>query len=213
MQITFANRYSTFLFIAAWLFSMAACEEKTTGADTEAVSADTVLQTLTENQRALIFPLNANLSELPLDFSQLHGQFFGERAQFYIIKRPNMNLFGSPVEQVTLYFIDSVLAKSSYRLETNISNRLINSLGRFSIKALNDSNSVTMKTAKVVTKVNGWYRLNPDLNQYQLSWKRREYNIYMKVHKPRIDDPVVDFIEEINYYRNALDDLENHLGE
>lgn len=124
-----------------------------------------------------------------------------------------MNLFGSPVEQVTLYFIDSVLAKSSYRLESNISNRLINSLGKFSIKALNDSNSVMMKTAKVVTKENGWYRLNPDLNQYQLSWKRREYNIYMKVHKPRIDDHAIDFIEEVNYYKDALSDLENFIGE
>jgi hypothetical protein len=157
-----------------------------------------------------VFPLNANLDELPVDFSQLHGKFFGERAHFYIIKRPNMDLFGSPVEQVTLYFIDSVLAKSSYRLESNISNRLINSLGKFSIKALNDSNSVMMKTAKVVTKENGWYRLNPDLSQYQLSWKRREYNIYMKVRKKTPDEPVIDFIEEVNYYRDALRAIEEY---
>ena len=121
-----------------------------------------------------------------------------------------MNLFGSPVKQVTLYFIDSVLAKSSYRLENNISNRLINSLGKFSIKALNDSNSFKMKTEKVVTKENGWYRLNPELDQYQLSWKRREYNIYMKVHRPMINEEAIDFIEEVNYYKDALRYIEDY---
>ncbi len=192
--------------------SIISCDEKAPVSDKSKEISDSIKSTIKDNQRALVFPLNASLDDLPLDFSQLHGEFFSERAHFYIVKRPNMNLFGSPVEQVTLYFIDSVLAKSSYRLETNISNRLINSLGKFSIRALNDSNSVMMKTAKVVTKENGWYRLNPDLNQYQLSWKRREYNIYMKVHRPRIDEPVVDFIEEVNYYRDALSDLENFAG-
>ncbi|MEQ9300529.1 MAG: hypothetical protein RIF33_18295 [Cyclobacteriaceae bacterium] len=195
------------------LISFISCDEKTANSDKSKEISDSIKSTINDNQRALIFPLNANLDELPLDFSQLHGEFFSERAHFYILKRPNMNLFGSPVEQVTLYFIDSVLAKSSYRLESNISNRLINSLGKFSIRALNDSNSVMMKTAKVVTKENGWYRLNPDLSQYQLSWKRREYNIYMKVHRPYIDEPVVDFIEEVNYYKDALSDLENFAGE
>ncbi|MEM8894677.1 MAG: hypothetical protein AAGC88_08875 [Bacteroidota bacterium] len=197
-------------FLLIGLVAFQSCSEKASPSEQSQSKSDSLKQTLTENQRALVFPLNAELEDLPLDFSQLHGEFFDERAHFYILKKPNMNLFGSPVEQVTLYFIDSVLAKSSYRLETNISNRLINSLGKFSIKALNDSNSVKMKTAKVVTKENGWYRLNPDLDQYQLSWKRREYNIYMKVHKPRIDEEAIDFIEEVNYYKNALRYIEDY---
>jgi len=208
--VSFTNKLIILVFSSAISFGFTACTEKTDPTAKELSKSDSLKQTLNENQRALVFPLNAPLEELPLDFSQLHGEFFDERAHFYILKKPNMNLFGSPVEQITLYFIDSVLAKSSYRLEQNISNRLINSLGKFSIKALNDSNSVKMKRAQVVTKENGWYRLNPELDQYQLSWKRREYNIYMKVHKPSVKEEAIDFIEEVNYYKDALRYIEDY---
>lgn len=200
--------YSAFLLVLLTVVQFA-CKDDAKESVSSSNNSDSLSLKAESAQKEVIFSLNAPLENFNLDQRFLHGTFYNDRAHYYIIKRPNMNIFGSQVDEVTLYFVDSVLARTSYTVHDNISNRMINSLGKFKIKALNDSTRIRLKEEKVVTRENGWYRLNPNLDFYQLIWNRKESDIMFKVHKPEKGELAFSFIEEMNYYKDAIQYIDN----
>lgn len=152
------------------------------------------------------------MDSLPINEKDLFGHFYNRRAHFYKVKEPNANIFGAIADDLTLYFIDSTLARVKYGLHDNIANRLINALGNFKITPLNDTTYQMIQRDSVVTRRNGWIRLNPALTHYELRWKRQEYSIVLKVQNSHQENGAIEYIEEIDLYKEALKSVEHSLG-
>jgi hypothetical protein len=103
----------------------------------------------------------------------LFGRFFNDRAEFFVIKEPNMKILGSSVRAMTLYYIDGVLCKTKYELVENIAPQLINAYGKFSIMGRDSINSNLLRHEAVLVGDKAKH-LNPGLDNYNMVWNRND---------------------------------------
>ncbi len=114
-----------------------------------------------------------SLSEAQLE-ENLFGRFFNDRAEFFIIKNPKMKIFGSPVQSMTLYYIDGVLCKTKYNLDQNIAPQLINAYGKFRIQGRDSVNTLILHSEKVLVGTQAAKHMNEKLNHYEMLWRRND---------------------------------------
>jgi len=141
--------------------------------------------------------------EITISDDHLYGKFFGDRAEFYIVENPELFVSSSPVDRLTLYFIDSVLCKKKYELTQDINPELIKSYGGFKFKALNEATKIKSKKEKIVLKSDGGSYINSHLTHYQMRWNESEVALKYIV---RTDSSIAQYhlIEELNAYKKLF---------
>ncbi|WP_421890971.1 hypothetical protein [Marinoscillum sp.] len=140
----------------------------------------------------------------------LYGKFFGDRAEFYIVENPELYVSNAQVNRLTLYFIDGMLCKKKYDLESDISQELMKSYGSFKFKALNDSTRHISKSEKIVLKTNGRARINEHLNRFQMKWDKEEVLIRYLIFKDSAQAEI-QLVEELSAYKYLLDQAEANI--
>jgi hypothetical protein len=109
------------------------------------------------NKSTIDFSLATNIESIDLSQFDLYGKFFNDRIEFYMSNNTRTNILNANVEQITLYFIDGVQAKTKYILSDNISSHLINTKGKFKFQALNWKNKALTKNENIIYKENQKY--------------------------------------------------------
>jgi len=149
-------------------------------------------------------------SQVNVAEEHLYGKFFGDRAEFYIVENPELYVSNSQVNRLTLYFIDGMLCKKKYDLESDISQELMKSYGSFKFKALNDSTRDISKSEKIVLKTNGSARINEHLNRFQMKWDQEEVLIKYLIFKDSAQAEI-QLVEELSAYKYLLDQAEANI--
>jgi hypothetical protein len=137
----------------------------------------------------------------------LFGKFFQERAEFYIIEKPNKTIYNHPVKTITLYFLDGTLSKTKYELDADISDDLIESYGAFTIKGYDTITRNLFKREKIIDNVNNKKILNKNLINYQLKWELPSKFIYTRVDKSG-SKRRYEYIESIKNYDSKFRGVE-----
>lgn len=86
-------------------------------------------------------------------YRNLYGSCFNEREKYCVIERPSNELMGTKIFRASLYYFDDKLYKVRYLLSSDVSYKLINSLPRFSIKALSHESTRCLKNEPPVLRL------------------------------------------------------------
>lgn len=137
------------------------------------------------------------------------GEFFDHRLKFYKVDRPDMDICGSQVKELMLYFIDSSLVRLRYDVGHNVSNQLLDSLGLSRFKPLDSLSKELLRSKKVYDRIRR--RLNGRLANYELVWRKGN-----AVNRFRVNRNMTDstgsylFYTEMTGYKKKLRELEIH---
>lgn len=143
------------------------------------------------------------LSNIAISDHDLHGKFFSDRAEFYVIENPELYVSNTEVEELTLYFIDSTLCKKKYKLADDISAELMKSYGAFKFTPLNRHTKELSKTESIVLKTASGIRINKKLNRYQMKWDEREVLIKYRLSRDSTEIEIY-LEEELGAYKHLL---------
>ncbi len=154
-------------------------------------------------------PLASNFTDLPLAGARNIGEFFDHRLVFYKVNRPGINICGSKVNALVLYFIDSTLVRLRYEVDRNVSNQLLDSLGLSRFKPLDSLSKHLLGKRKVYNKIKR--QLDSRLSNYELVWRKGN-----AVTRFRVTNGTVDslghflFYTEMKGYKRKARELETH---
>lgn len=139
----------------------------------------------------------------------LFGKFFCDRAEFYIIKNPQNNVFSAKANSIVLYYLDQQLRQTKYILSNDIVAQLVNSLGNFSITGLDKRNSKIIMARRVVTKKGQRWEFNEELDNYELEWTYGDKQIKYRVSPHNFEGPYV-YLEKVKDYEKEFKALEHY---
>ena len=154
--------------------------------------------------------LGTPLNDISLSDQYLYGDFFEERASFYIIEQPELFLSDAEVLRLTLYFIDGVLCKKKFVLNKDISTSLIKSYGGFKFLPLNLQSKTVSKKDKIIVKTEAGHHLNEQINKYQLKWDKNDTAIKYRFKSDSLEVRIT-LEEELSAYRQLLKMAEKKL--
>ncbi len=129
------------------------------------------------------FQINEKLENLDLKAFSHFGEFYTEDFSIYRLNRIDYLAEAHFIDDINLFFIDSVLVKVQAFLRVDRTNDFLGKYGRAKIYVSDYSNKKLLETESVLTKVNGKTRINEKLNQYTLKWVREELDISYQVNK------------------------------
>ena len=152
--------------------------------------------------------LTDNISALTLGGAQNIGEFYDRRLIFYRIDNPGMKIGNSKVRELVFYFVDSALVKLRYKIRDEVGNQLLDSLGLSAFSPLDDYAVKQIETHNVISKVNGHYKLNANLNNYELIWRRDGNVSKYKASMQADSSHTYYFYHEIDDYTQQLRLLE-----
>jgi len=135
------------------------------------------------------------------------GKFFHKNAEFFIIDNPKNRVYNSKVSSIRLYYLYEKLCQTKYFLEEDITNRLINKFGQFKITGFDFDNRDEIENGKIVSKINGEWRLREEFTNYRLSWEIGDKEILLRVNKYDPGEPYV-YIERVADYKDLFRSLE-----
>ncbi|HCX22856.1 MAG: hypothetical protein CMB80_29735 [Flammeovirgaceae bacterium] len=147
--------------------------------------------------------IGATREQMQVSQEHLYGKFFDERAEFYIVEKPELYVSDALVNRLTLYFIDGTLCKKKYELDTDISQELMKSYGGFRFKALNDTTYKLSREEKIVIKSDTGNVINDAFNRYQMRWEDDGVAIKYMVFKDTIAGQL-ELVEELLAYKELL---------
>ncbi len=151
--------------------------------------------------------LETNITEAQLRDFDLYGKFFDKRIQFYTLDNPNFSFSSSEVNFVSLCFIDSVLMRKRYSLESDISAVLIREFGNFTFRPTDSLSREALAAKKVSARNSGLYFGREKLINYQLKWKNETSTIIYKSY--RSDTTMkYEFLEEVTAYKPIFREIE-----
>jgi len=137
----------------------------------------------------------------------LYGKFFYDRAEYYIVDRPDNKLKGKEVLRATLYYFDGNLYKVKYLLADDLSNELINERRKFKIKALDQVSRDVLKRQVIVFKTDGKLLLNENLKSYELTWDDDQKQIKWRTSMEGTGD-YFEYTESLGDYKKKYRELE-----
>jgi hypothetical protein len=118
----------------------------------------------------------------------LFGKFFCDRAEFYINKNPQNQLYSSKTNSITLYYLDNELRQTKHALASDISTFLLRDLGSFRMTGFDTKNRELIRAGKVVIKTKNGVVLNSKLDNFELRWifddKEIKYRVNTKSTTP-----------------------------
>lgn len=199
-----------FLFLIILLSN---CENKESKTGTSPAVTQSNIVKLDGQQvpdRLLTLNSASNLDVLKGSVSgNLFGKFFCDRAEFYIIKNPQNNVFSARANSIVLYYLDQQLRQTKYILSDDIVTQLVNSLGNFSITGLDKKNSKIIQARQVVSKTEQGWEFNSELDNYELEWTYGDKQIKYIASPHHFEGPFV-YLEKVKDYEKEFKALERY---
>ncbi len=147
--------------------------------------------------------IGATREQMAVSKEHLHGKFFNDRAEFYIVENPELYVSDALVNKLTLYFIDGTLCKKKYELDTDIGPELMKSYGGFRFKALNDTTEKLSHKEQILVKDEAGNQINDHFNRYQMRWEDKGVAIKYVVFKDSLSGQL-ELVEELVHYKGLL---------
>ncbi len=129
------------------------------------------------------FQINEKLENLDMKGFKHFGEFYTDDFTIYRLGRIDYLAEAHFIDDINLFFIDSVLVKMQAFLRVDRTNDFLGKYGRAKIYVSDYSNKKLLERESVLTKVNGKTRINKNLSQYTLKWVREELDISYEVNK------------------------------
>jgi hypothetical protein len=105
----------------------------------------------------------------------LYGRFFYNRAEYYIVEMPTVNLMGSEVYRATLFYFDHELCKIKYWAARDLTPRIINGIKEFSIRGLDNDRRTILKSYPAIFKISDKsYILHPGVIDFEIKWQNND---------------------------------------
>lgn len=139
----------------------------------------------------------------------LFGKFFCDRAEFYIIKNPQNNVFSAKANSIVLYYLDQQLRQTKYALTKDIVTQLVNSLGSFSIVGLDNKNRDIVQSKRIVNKTRNGWTFNSQLDRYELEWTFGDKQIKYRVNPDNYEGQYI-YLEKAKDYEKEFKALEKY---
>lgn len=158
---------------------------------------------LTLNTEAKIEVMQGSVS------GNLFGKFFCDRAEFYIIKNPQNNIFSAKANSIVLYYLDQQLRQTKYALTKDIVTQLVSSLGSFSIVGLDNKNRKIVHSKRIVNKTKNGWTFNSQLDRYELEWTFGDKQIKYRVNPDNHEGQFV-YLEKTKDYEKEFKALEKY---
>lgn len=127
--------------------------------------------------------LNERIDDLDLRAFKHYGEFFTEDFTIYRLERLDYLAESYYIDDVNLYFIDSLLVKIQAFLREDRSSEFLGKYGRATISINNYRNKKLLEQENVLQRVNGKLRINENLDYYTLKWDRSDLDIEYIVNK------------------------------
>lgn len=127
--------------------------------------------------------LNENMANLDLSPFKHYGEFYTDDFTIYRLDRIDYLAESYYIEDINLYFIDSLLVKIQAFLREDKSSEFLSKYGRAKISINNYHNQKLLETESVLQRVNGRLRINSSLDYYKLKWDREALDIEYVVNK------------------------------
>ena len=143
--------------------------------------------------------LNQHMKDLDLRVFKHFGEFYTDDFTIYRLNRIDYLAESYFIDDINLYFIDSLLVKIQAYLRDDKSHEFLNRYGAAKIYINDYHNKKLLETEKVLIKENGKYRINENIDYYTLRWKREEADIEYVVNK-KADSTMTLAADDIRYF-------------
>jgi len=127
--------------------------------------------------------LNQNLVDLDLRAFKHYGEFYTDDFTIYRLDRIDFLAESYFIDDVNLYFIDSLLVKIQAFLREDRSTEFLTKYGKAKISINNYRNKKLLEQENVLQRVNGKLRINDNLDYYKLKWDKTDIDIEYVVNK------------------------------
>jgi hypothetical protein len=198
------------LFILAALLTIACA----TPPEKETVPIEVLLieEKPTENKKRIyadsLLQLNTSPVQEGFQLESHHfGDFFCDRASFYVIEEPANTFYSKEAASITLFYIDGALRQTKYLLKDDISADLVRSYGTFKIAGFDDKNRQLIKTRSILKDSAQGMIVNPILDNYELRWVFNDREIKYRVK--RVGEEVeFKFVERVKNFEKEFSSIE-----
>ena len=130
--------------------------------------------------------INEHIGDMDLRAFKHYGEFYTEDFSIFRLDRIDYLAESFEIEDINLFFIDSLLVKIQTFYRGNQSTRFMKRFGKAKI-AINDYESKkALETEKLIVKVDGKNRINSKVENYTLNWQRNELDIIYYVNKNNV---------------------------
>ena len=127
--------------------------------------------------------LNENIKDMDLRAFKHFGEFYTDDFTIYRLDRLDYLSESYYIEDVNLYFIDSLLVKIQAFLREDKSSEFLSKYGKATISINNYHNKKLLEQENILQRVNGKLRINDNIDYYTLKWDREELDIAYNVNK------------------------------
>ena len=137
--------------------------------------------------------LNMHVNDLDQRIFKHFGEFYTKDFSVYRLDRIDYLAESYYINDIDLFFIDSVLVRIQAFLTVDKANDLINQYGRAKIMINDYHNKKLLETEQILTKAGNRYKINENLNQFTLKWVRENADIEYELNeKPNEDSTSVN---------------------
>jgi len=123
------------------------------------------------------------LVDLDLRAFKHYGEFYTDDFTIYRLDRIDFLAESYFIDDVNLYFIDSLLVKIQAFLREDRSTEFLTKYGKAKISINNYRNKKLLEQENVLQRVNGKLRINDNLDYYKLKWDKTDIDIEYVVNK------------------------------
>lgn len=127
--------------------------------------------------------LNQRIEEIDMAPFKHYGEFYTDDFTIYRLDRIDYLAESYYIEDINLYFIDSLLVKIQAFLREDRTNDFLKKYGKAKIAINNYHNKKLLESESVIEKVNGKIRINDEIDYYKLKWDRKDIDIEYTVNK------------------------------
>ncbi|WP_305982642.1 hypothetical protein [Roseivirga thermotolerans] len=127
--------------------------------------------------------LNQHLKDLDLRVFKHYGEFYTDDFSIYKLHRLDYLVESYFIEDINLYFIDSLLVKIQVYLREDKTQEFLNRYGMAKIYITDYHNKKLLESERVLSYQKGKYRINENLDHYILRWKADSMDIEYRVNK------------------------------
>jgi len=130
--------------------------------------------------------INEHMGDMDLRAFKHYGEFYTEDFSIFRLDRIDYLAESFEIQDINLFFIDSLLVKIQTFYRDNQSTRFMKRFGKAKI-AINDYESKkVLETEKLIVNVDGKNRINSKVENYTLNWQRNELDILFYVNKNNV---------------------------
>jgi hypothetical protein len=115
--------------------------------------------------------------------SHHYGDFFCDRASFYVIEEPANTFFSVEAHAITLFYLDGALKQTKYIMKDDISADLLRTYGSFKISGFDDKNQVLIRARAILKKTKKGTIIEPMLDNFELKWDVKDKEIRYRVKR------------------------------